>query len=386
MGSFRRSGLLKNVPSPYRTEGGHVPIYSVAHGRIQKRNWIFRNASWCDLCKEPVALWVNHHGRKDHALLDLHYSQMVEWPRRWRAEDILHTFLSQLKVPIDRYQAQYSHHDRERRNEIYSMIVKLEAEGVLFLGEPRQSFLFRMQGGLRGMDHQGALVLHEFILGPFMRLYPEGGIQDFSNLVDFVTCSYNMETVYDLCGFYSIDRSGRDMKPSSPAAMGLGGIASSSSATTGFQSTPATSSTQAAPATATEIAKAEQEEEDAFSRKAVFVRQLLGQLRWVLDDDREHPTGKVFAPHIVVLSEILIKALVAEIIAVRICEYVVRVEPVWRDFGFERKALAKDTNKELKRPTVTPPPGVRFFYRHMSEKHDDLYDAGAVVRPPPKDW
>lgn len=384
MGWIHGSRPLRCVPCPYKTEGGHVPIYSVAHGRIQKRNWIFRNQSWCDLCKEPVALWVNHHGRKDHALLDLHYSQLVEWPRRWRAEDILHTFLSQLKLPVDRYQTYFSHYDRERRNEMYCMILKLEREGVLFLGEPRNSFLYRMQGGLRGMDHQGALVLHEFILGPFMRLYPEGGIQDFSNLVDFVTCSYNMETVYDLCGFYSIDRSGRDMKPSSPAAMGLGGIASSSSATTGFQSTPAAAA--AAPATASELAKAEQEEEDAFSRKAVFVRQLLGQLRWVLDEDREHPTGKVFPPHVVVLSEILLKSLVAEIIAVRICEYVVRVEPVWRDFGFERKALEVASNKELQRPTLMPAPGIRFFYRHMSPKHDDLFDECAPVRPPPTDW
>jgi hypothetical protein len=332
-----------------------------------------------------VALWVNHHGRKDHALLDMHYSQMVEWPRRWRAEDVLHTFLSQLKIPVEKYQTHYSHYDRQRRNEIYSMILKLEAEGVLFLGEPRNSFLSRMQGGLRGMDHQGALVLHEFILGPFMRLYPEGGIQDFSNLVDFVTCSYNMETVYDLCGFYSIDRSGRDMKPSSPAAMGLGGIAASSSASTGFQSTPS-SAPLAAPISASELAKAEKEEDDAFSRKAVFVRQLLGQLRWVLDEDREHPTGKTFAPHVVILSEILLKALVAEIIAVRVCEYVVRVEPVWRDFGFERKALEPQTNRELRRPTLMPEAGVRFFYRHMSPKHDDLFQADAPVRPPPKEW
>lgn len=355
-----------------------MPIYSVAHGRIQKRNWVFRNPAWCDLCKEPVALWVNHHGRKDHALMDLHYSSLVEWPRRWRAEDVMMLFLGALGLPAESYQSFYAQYDCQRRNEIYSMILKLEDEGVLHLGEPRNSFLYRMQGGLRGMDLQGSLVLHEFIIGPFMRLYPDGGIQDFSNLVDFVTCSYNMETVYDLCGFYTIDRAGKDMKPSSPAAMGLGGIAASSSALTGFQAAPST------PVSAAEQAKSELDDEEAFSRKAVFVRQILGQLRWVLQDDREHPTGKVFPPHVVTLSEILLKALVAEIIAARICEYVVRVEPVWRDFGFERRVISSNPN--LKPTAVLPEYGIKFFYRTMSNTTDDLYDTTTKVEPPPLEW
>jgi hypothetical protein len=313
--------------------------------------------------------------------MDLHYTQMVEWPRRWRPDDVLKSFMEELGVPVEPYQKVCAVDDRNRRNEIYAMILQLEKAEMLFLGDPRNSFLSRMQGGLRGMDHQGALVLHRFILGPFMRLYPDGGIQDFSNLVDFVTCSYNMETVYDLCGFYTLDRIGKEMRPSSPAAVGLGGIAASSSATTGF-SAPSDGASVTASAAATTAA----EDEEAFSRKAVFVRQLLGQLRWVLDEEREHPAGKQFAPHLVVLAEILLKALVAEIIAVRVCEYVVRVEPIWRDFGFERKALIPGTNPALDNPEVTPADGIRFFYRRMSATNDDLFDEKGKVTPPPKEW
>lgn len=395
--ALRSSGNNSTVTTgrmqpPYPTEGGHVPIYSMVHGLIQKRNWIFRNPEWCDLCKEPVALWVNHHGRKDHSLMDQHYTSMVEFRRRWSPEGVLQDFMADLGLGIGAYHAYYRQHDREHRNELYAMLVKLEAGGMLHFGEARHTYLHRMHGGLRGMDHQGSLVLHEFILGPFMRLYPDGHIQDYSNLVDFVTCSYNMETVYDLCGLYTLDKVAlkSNFRPSSPAAMGLGGIAASSTASSGFESQQQTTTAAASATTTTTAAsgapvesaaaasrRAKQQEdldEEAFSRKAGFMRQLLGQLRWLSQPGQEHPAGYTFPPHLVTLGEICLKALVVEIIVARLCEYVVRVEPVWRAFGYERRKL--DVPRIAKEARDIVPESVKYFYRPMAPEMDDLFATG----------
>ncbi|EPY30102.1 hypothetical protein STCU_04235 [Strigomonas culicis] len=347
---------------PYATDGGSIPVYSMVHGLIQKRFWVFRNASWCDLCKEPVALWVNHMGRKDHALMDQHYSALVEFPRRWNPEALLGGFAAALGVDIGAYQRHYAHVDHARRVELYAMLRELEREGMLFFGDPRQTFLARQQGGLRGLDHQGALVLHRYLMGPFMRLYPDGHIQDYSNLLDFVSCSYNMETVYDLCAMHTLDTIAikSNIRPSSPVAMGLGGAAASASAGSGFE--------QQAVAGAEERSK--EEEAEAFSRKAVFVRQIMGQLRWLTLPEQAHPAGYTFPPYTITLGEICLKALIVEIIMARLCEYMVRAEPVWRDFGYERKRI--DARQMGDGADVLPTP-IHYAYRPMSPKMDDLY-------------
>lgn len=375
------------LPSPYPIEGGHVPIYSMVRGIVQKRNWIFRNPEWCDLCREPVAVWANHHGRKDHALMDQHYTALVECSRRWNPEQLLESFMEELHIPMEQYHEYFRQYDRNHHNEIFAMLKTLEEGGMLYFGEPRNTFLHRLQGGLRGMDHQGALVLHYYLLGPLMRLYPDGHIQDFSNLVDFITCAYNMETVYDLCGMHELDEVAKhaQFKATSPAAMGLGGASTSSSASTGYRqdvlssagasgageqvnSSPESSASSSSSAS-------QQKEEDAFSRKAVFVRQILGQLRWLtLPGDPVHPAGYTFPPHLITLGEICVKALVVEIIGARICEYMVRAEPVWRNFGFERKKL--DVAKTVAKPTDVLPKPVVYHYRPMAEDKEDLFWTG----------
>lgn len=400
------STAFEPVPSPYPVDGGHVPIYSVVRGIVQKRYWVFRNAEWCDLCKEPVAVWANHHGRKDHALMDQHYTALVEFPRRWNPEVVLNTCMDALGASMDSFHYYFRRYDQEHRNELFSMLKALGEGGMLYFGEPRNTFLHRLQGGLRGMDHQGALVLHHFLLGPLMRLYPDGHIQDFSNLVDFITCAYNMETVYDLCNMYELDeiaQQGR-FKASSPAAMGLGG-ASTSSSLSGFQqdvlraaneggdSAPGTTSSSLSTdpsrsATAAAAGNGDGKggssssagskastDEEAFSRKAVFVRQLLGQLRWLtLPGEPVHPAGYTFPPHLITLGEICVKALVVEIIGVRICEYMVRAEPVWRSFGYERKRL--EVAKSMGKPHDIHPSPVVYHYRRMSENKEDLFWTG----------
>lgn len=374
----------------------------MVHGRIQKRNWIFRNSEWCDLCKEPVAVWANHHGRKDHALMDQHYSALVEYPRRWNPEEVLRRVVEEIQVPsLESYQEVFRTYDRDHHNELFAMLVALKDGGMLSFGEPRNTFLHRMQGGLRGMDHQGALVLHEYLLGPLLRLYPEGHIQDFSNLVDFITCAYNMETVYDLCLLQELDEVAQrsNMKASSPAAMGLGGASASSPAATGFHqpvqghgssaggeggasgSSPDTSAASAA----SELASGE-----AFSRKAVFVRQILGQLRWLTLPGEEpvHPAGYTFPPHLITLGEICLKTLVVEIISSRVCEYMVRAEPVWRSFGYERRKLEVAKEAAKSPPQDVLPRPVVYSYRPTASQVEDCYcvkDTAAFKELHPED-
>ncbi|CAD2221955.1 hypothetical protein, conserved [Angomonas deanei] len=347
---------------PYPTDGGKVPIYSMVNGVIQKRYWVYKNPNWCELCKEPVSLWVNHMGRKDHALMDLHYTALVECPRRWDPTVLAAELAKDLGVDITGYQRQFGRMDGERRNEIYAMLVELEAGGMLYFGEPRSTYLTRMQGSFRGHDHQGSIVLHRYLIAPFVRLFPYAHIQDLSNLLDFVSCSYNMETVYDLCSMYTLDTVAikANYKSSSPVALGLGGAAAGSSASGGYENQKPVSE---------EPSKEEQEE--AFSRKAIFVRQILGQLRWLSLPDQEHPAGYTFPPYMITLGEILLKALVAEIILARLCEYMVRAEPVWQSCGFER--MTKDFNKIVREGNDIRPKPVRYSYRRLSDSYDDLY-------------
>ncbi|KAG5509148.1 hypothetical protein JKF63_06157 [Porcisia hertigi] len=388
---------------PYPTEGGSVPIYSMMHGQIDKRNWVFRNPQWCELCNEPVSRWLDHQSRKDHALLDLHYSQLAEWPRRWNPEAVLTTFMEHLGIDsVEPYHALFSKLDREGRTALYAMLVKLEEAGMVHFGSSRDTYLSRMMGGLRGLDHQGALVLHECLMGPFLRLFPNGLIQDYSNLLDFISCGYNMETVYDMCGMYTLDQVAlrEQYGPSSPAAVGLGGVATRSSASRGYEndlfaSLSATSLSSTAPnnaantpsasgslgGTTTRLAQLqaaraaklqEKSEEEAFSRKTAFVRQLLGQLRWLLLPEQEHPAGFTFPPHIITLGELCLKGLVVAIIETRLCEYMVRAEPVWLSFGLERRQLKQSTIASA--GDVVPQP-VQYAYRPMARDLRDLYSA-----------
>ena len=381
--SDARAGASERGPSvtvaplmsmPYATEGGSVPIYSMLHGRVQRRNWVARNPQWCDLCSEPVGQWLNHMGRKDHALLDMHYTHMVDWRRRWNPEELIKAFQDELHIDgITPFHQVISKEAQQSRNEVYAMLIKLEEAGMLYFGEAKDTYLHMMMGGLRGMDHQGALVLHECLFGPFMHLYPDAHIQDYSNLVDFITCSYNMETAYDLLGLYKLDKVAlkAQLGPSSPAAMGLGGIATSSSATFGFKNESAVSDTVVTP----QSAKMERDrgniDDEAFSRKAAFMRQILGQLRWLLLPEQEHPAGYTFPEHIIVLGEICLKALVVQIVAARVVEYMVRVEPVWHNFGFERRKL---NVQEIAKKRVDVVPRVfRYTHRALMPEKEDFY-------------
>ncbi|CBZ25138.1 conserved hypothetical protein [Leishmania mexicana MHOM/GT/2001/U1103] len=389
---------------PYPTEGGSVPVYSMMHGQIDKRNWVFRNPQWCELCNEPVSRWLDHQSRKDHALLDLHYSQLAEWPRRWNPEAVLSTFMEHLGIDsVEPYHALFSKLDSEGRTELYAILVKLEEAGMVHFGSSRDTYLSRMVGGLRGLDHQGALVLHECLMGPFLRLFPNGLIQDYSNLLDFISCGYNMETVYDMCGMYTLDKVAlrEHYGPSSPAAMGLGGIATCSSASRGYEndmlaSLSTTSSSLSSSSASDSVADAasapgggsgtktrlaqlqaaraaklqEKSEEEAFSRKTAFVRQLLGQLRWLLLPEQEHPAGFTFPPHIITLGELCLKGLVVAIIEARLCEYMVRAEPVWVSFGLERRKLKQSAIADA--DDVVPQP-VQYSYRPMARDLSDLY-------------
>lgn len=376
---------------PYPTEGGSVPIYSTMHGIVDKRNWEDGTPGWCKLCNEPIHRWIEHISRKDHALLDLHYTQLMETHRRWNPDALLRAVHDELGISdTEPFHRLFGRVDIEGRTQVFAMLMKLEEAGMLHFEHGRDTYLTRMIGGLRGLDHQGSLVLHECLMGPFLRLYPNGHIQDFSNLLDFISCSYNMETVYDMCGMYKLDKIAlrEHYGPSSPAALGLGGIATSSPAARGYENdlleslndaasaagTPASAETPSSRQLVAHAARAaklqEKAETLAFSRKTMFVRMVLGQLRWLLMPEQVHPAGYTFPPHIMTLGEVCLKALVVAIIETRLCEYMVRAEPVWLRFGLERRKLNR--KNIVKSDDVVPRP-VQFTYRPMASTFTDLY-------------
>ena len=78
-----------------------------------------------------------------------------------------------------------------------------------------------------------------------------------------------------------------------------------------------------------------EESELTYAYKAFILRNLLGQLRWAMDVDvaipKHHTLARSCKPHVAVVAEKAGHALITDMIFCRVCEYVSRVEPVWRE-------------------------------------------------------
>ena len=240
--------------------------------------------------------------------------------------------------------------------------------GVISFADPKTTYLTRLCGSVMGMNLQAELALRRYLMGPLLKLFPFGDIPVFSNFIDFVVCGYNLETVYDLCGFSRIDAGSKGVHVStSPAAAGLGGLSTAHSTTsTQYSSDVGGGETM----TRQSAANAEMEAQEAFSRKASFVRSLLGQLRWAVTDDKEHPQGRRYDDHVVAIAELCCRYLIAETLTCRLCEYAVRTEPMWREHGMERAKL--DVGEKFRQP-LEPPAVERWGYREMQPFGHDMY-------------
>ena len=350
----------------YEVVDSQVPV-TYSHGHILRRHWIYRNEAWCDLCQEPVDSYLVHSGKKDHVLLDVSVTALCLYPRTWDAKRVLMGIRSLFggDGPVEQFYDSFRREEHDRRVKLLGALQFL-ADGKWIQTSNFNSTCFARMCGLElGSLLQGALLQHEILAQQVLRIYHEGDIATFAYLMDFIMCSYNMETVYDLVGLRNIDPQGSRMGISSPQASGISGLATALSTEQESTSAPATRS----PLTSRFAQRTQRsQEEAAFSHKVSFVREILTQLRWALSESKRHPSGKEMPGHIQVLAEYCGKSLVTECVGARICEYVIRADPIWQRHGMERRKLV---DKEIVSQSVTP----RFTscqYRDLQPDRMDL--------------
>jgi hypothetical protein len=335
---------LERVAQRYTTRAAQpVPVFLTSpNGRFVKRNWACRADNWCDACGEPITVWVQHMGRMDHSLLDLHYNCIADYPhRRWDAGKVLDAAAAGLRKSTTESIARcYKDAEGERRLAIVAMVRKLHADGVLSLGNMNEQPQF---AGMQSAAYVGSMTQFRLLPPAILDLFPNASVGALSDVMCFVLASYNMETVYDLCGFKHIDEAtgqddAPDMSPfAAKAAASFGGGSAGAVGGVADGEAPADDETGAGGV--------------GFSRKGSFVRGLLGQLRFVSGEKPVSGGGTVQAHHEVIARE-LSRAICVESLFVRTSEYSLRMEPVWRAKGMEQlRADAPLYNPDLGRAT-----------------------------------
>jgi hypothetical protein len=315
--------FLRVCEARYVGSGPSMPIYMTSpNGKYVRRYWAHRSAEWCDACQEPIAQWLQHMGRMDHSLLDMHYNAMADYPhRRWSAADVL-----------DQAQRRYSRRhgegfmkmvtlsEAQRRDEITAMICRLRDAGLLTLG--RMSLAFN---AAHGPSLQGSMVQYRLLPQIILAFFPNASVGALSDAMCFVLSNYNMETVYDLCSLQAVDEAATDTSDADELTPFMSRTAQWS----------ASDESEGGSGGSGEGGESSGDAGVAFSRKAGFLRGVLGQLRFLFED-RDHPLGTEVAEwHRVVAME-LCRAIVVESFFVRSCEYSVRMDAVWRSKGCEQ--------------------------------------------------
>lgn len=296
------------------------------------------------------------------------------------------------------YQEAYDKGQLVRRSELTAMLAHLIDVGVIgTTAEASTGNRSHWFGGY--LDAH--LVIHEFLLLPLVRLFPATDLPLLCNYEDFVSASYNLETVYDVCGFAQIDpeasghgasdnAQAQAAQASSPQLTSWGGSMMMGSGVVASPS-PVTSANDPEDGGTGSACEGDEpalspSEAVRFHHKTNFVKGALAQLRWCVKD-REPPReivdmlGGMGSPQYAVaetLGKRACRALLNEMIDMRICEYMVRSEQVWHRVGRERRLLTGDADTDdamaaVSRWDATPPP---FTARYCSRGGgaDDLYD------------
>ena len=378
-------GIVTSLPGCRTT-----PVFSVQSLErphlITKRHWATTHPNWCLLCQEPIGSWTQHHGRKDHALLDQHYNSIIDYAyRSWDPFEVLTRYDKaigrvasgtqsrrsnrrhfgpylhatcrgavrsprsvpgnnggRMDHPLAAYHNAVERNDRHRRTELTCMLKFLIDEGVVsdeLHAEPfsgpinptvmmrwRKRLLKRMSerrthGSLHltvddqqddelpalldlrdmkslfaGLYWQGALTLHQLLPQMFLHLFPDAALFNFSNLEDFISCAWNIETAYDLLSLQQLDVSAEKLRRSHNERGGGGAVPANhgrgdhhAAADQDIADTTRDSASAGAAAAQNKLVGEQRNDEELFSWKANFVRSILGQLRWCLPypgDDR----------------------------------------------------------------------------------------------------
>lgn len=385
-----------SLPMPFATTsdtGDRVPVFSVNRGAVTKRDWTFTHEIWCSICLEPVSTWLTHIGRKDHALQDAHYDSIVDLPgRRWDPRAVLLGATRSAQRPaseggdelralsnfgdgapeLQSYQRVVDSDEYRRRWEMAAMIQFLADRGVLCLDRD-QADAHQHKHHWFGSNTDAHMLLHSHMIPELLRLQPLCDLPLLSNYEDFVSSSYNFETVYDLCGFAALDPDGRianqeaadELAASAPSSQpqqqpmdGLRRLSAVGDRAANFSATTVESAGAALEPTA-----GEEVDDVSVSHKAHFIKNIMRQLRWMVMETE--PPNELMAEvpeALVAIGQLLVRALLAELVHARVCEYMVRAEVPWRRYGMERRVLAGDS-------AVDEPRRLRSRYDAVPEPH-----------------
>jgi hypothetical protein len=254
-------------------------------------------------------------------LLDFHFQCIVEYDRRWLAFNVLQSF-KKLGPDLTQYQAVIAHDEHQRRRDVALMTQALVLRGVINLDDGAGLL---QRGGFFGAHLLAHLLLHEFIPIAAFGMFPHADVANNSNIEDFVSSGYNMETAYDMCGFARIANKGQH-------------------------------------------ASADADQHGYVGQKSNFIRAILSQLRPAYLHESEAQTVTEAANCVV--GGILCRAVLTELVHCRIEEYVVRAEPIWRQLGaMEQELPIPPLRSEADRASVpiraTHRPSVTEIWRRL---------------------
>lgn len=346
-----------------RPDTEHVPVCDwFASGRVVHRNWHRRSPEKeCELCHEPLALpYGAHCTRGDHWCMELMYNATTDYPLRVWNPDTAIAGLSHLHARLpagraaqlprgppggprsepaaalfERLCAVFDRDDHARRREVFELIRFLHAHEVLLLDD--RMHVLEDDTCPAGPFHSGALLMAHFTSEEIFRLFPDASSGAVTTILGFTLATWNWETVYDLCGLEALDERRRREQT--------------------LQWVPhAADGTDAAD----DDGEPKGELAQCVTSKARFCLGIVGQLRWALGENEstrpEAISDDAASDAMRVLCRALARALVAECLVCRTCEFVVRTDGIWRERGCERLAVPP------LEATRAPPPCTRDTY------------------------
>lgn len=249
--------------------------------------------NWCSLCNEPFGQWNEHRGKKDHIILELFFERLVQAERQWNSAVVLSHFDQRYKDKIC-VETLFNMHDaveRRRRQDVLHMLQHLADARIVTLSPRhwRDAHFAKLNA-----NPQGALVMFKWMHPHILNMFPDADAAQIGALQQQCSSMYNLETTFDVCGFKHL------LKPEDMPVTPHGEV----------------------------------QTELSWAQKSDFMRRLLGQLRWAIDADvpipKVHTVARACPPHLTVVAEACSHAIVTDMVFCRACEYVSRVEPVWR--------------------------------------------------------
>ncbi|CCW67365.1 unnamed protein product [Phytomonas sp. Hart1] len=341
--------------------------------------------NWCSLCVEPLNIWNEHIGKRDHICLEMFYDALIHYERRWDPSSVwadvddvfchvkrpseVHDTLRETEFnclpssssALDCANRAYDQGTKARRHELLACLQYLLFCGVIQLDT----------NNLNQVSFIGSLVLFKELFSPLAQVFPLSNAKEVSALTQMISASYNFETVFDLCRMDTLVPAELLQARRGPSSKPPTTIMEDS----GLHDDPRL---------------AEDDADDGAWEKAVegvipytfkgtFCRALLGALRWALEPDSGDPPAAITAPEFAQKSNIYTilathtaRLLLSEIIDCKLTEYVVRVEGVFREErGLAEATMYRFGNCKVFHPHASSKPGNK-KKSNETTKHEQL--------------